>query len=103
MQVFPVALERSAEDNYDIDFVIENDANRILCNVLAVYLNYRVVIAEKSSWAAENVNREKIARESLKRIDELREEEKNREHQERRRADLMEQISNFERLKWRHA
>lgn len=102
MQVFPISLEKNADDNYDIDFVIENDANRILCNVLAVYLNYRVMIAEKSSWAAENVNREKIARESLKRIDELREEEIAREHQERRRADLVEQISNFERLRWRH-
>jgi hypothetical protein len=49
------------------------------------------------------VNRERIARESMKRIDELKEEEKIRINQERRQEKLAEQIDSFERLRWRHA
>lgn len=103
MQIFPVELEMKEGDNYDIDFVIENDANNVLRNILAEYLNFKVRIAEKSSWAAENVNRERIARESMKRIDELKDEERIRENQKQREEDLAEQIDNFERLRWRHA
>ena len=102
MQVFPVNFEMKAEDDYDIDFVIENDANNILRSILAEYLNFKVRIAEQSSWAAENVNRERIARESMKRIDELKETEKIIENQKRSQKKLAEQIDNFERLKWRH-
>lgn len=103
LQIFPVDLKMKEGDNYDIDFVIENDANNVLRNILAEYLNFRVRIAEKSSWAAENVNRERIARESMKRIDELKDEEQIKENQKQRELDLAEQIDTFERLRWRHA
>lgn len=102
-QIFPVNLPETEGDNYDVDYVIEHDANRILCNVMAVYLNFKVKIAETSSWAAENVNREKIARESLKRIDDLKEEKRLEENQKKRYEELSTQIENFKRLQWRQA
>lgn len=102
-QVFPVDLKEDPSDDYEIDFMIENDVDSILRSIMAEYLNLKVRIAEQSSWAAENVSRERVARESMKRIDELKEEEKNRENQERNQRKLAEQIDNFERLKWRYA
>lgn len=102
-QIFPIEFEKQTDERYDIDFTIEEGTSHILSNIMAVYLNYKVIIAEKSSWAAENVNRERIARESLKRIEDLKAEEKIQEAQARNQKKLLEQIDNFERLKWRHA
>lgn len=102
-QIFPVELEKQAYDNYEIDFMIENDANQILCGIMAAYLNFKVIIAERSSWAAENVNREKVARESLKRIEDLKEIEKNEQNREKRSKELLKQIENFKMLHWRKA
>ena len=100
-QIFPVELEMQKDDNYDVDFVIENDANKVLCGIISAYLNFKVIIAERNSWAAENVSRERIARESLKRIKELRLIEKSRRNKIRRSRELAKQIENFKMLHWR--
>ena len=49
------------------------------------------------------MNREKIARESLKRIDDLKEEKRLEENQKKRYEELSTQIENFKRLQWRQA
>ena len=55
------------------DFVIEGDINSILRNKIVLYLSYEIKIATENSFASENIMRQTITKESLKKLDELEE------------------------------
>ena len=46
-------------------------------NLVSLYINYEVQIAEASSWAAENVMRQTVTKESLDKIEKIEEEQQN--------------------------
>lgn len=69
--LFPVEFHEEENDNYTEDFVIETDLNEMLVNLVSLYICYEIRIREANSFAAENVMREHITRESLKKIDEI--------------------------------
>jgi F0F1-type ATP synthase gamma subunit len=75
--IFPVDFKKEKKYTYDEDFVSEGDINSLLTNMVTLYICYEIKIAEINSWASENVMRQQITRESLKKIDE-RDEERQR-------------------------
>lgn len=68
--LFPVEF-KEGNNKYTEDFVIETDLNEMLVNLVSLYVCYEIRIREANSYAAENVMRESITRESLKKIDEI--------------------------------
>lgn len=70
-RIFPVEFDGDSKKSYTEDFVVETDINEMLIDLVTLYICYQIRIAEANSWAAENVMRQQITRESLKKIDEI--------------------------------
>jgi F0F1-type ATP synthase gamma subunit len=73
-KVFPIPLAADS-DNYTDDFVVEGDVDYLLRSLTSTYASYEVKIASVNSFAAENIMRQEATTESLKKIDEIEEEE----------------------------
>ena len=58
-----------------------------------LYICYNIKIIECNSWAAENVMRERITRESIKKIDEIETEKEIMERIEEKEKNFKRQIS----------
>ena len=74
-QIYPYDLKRHDSENYREDYFVEGDMNIILKNLITSFLGYELRIAEVSSFASENVLRQNSTTESLKKIEELEENE----------------------------
>jgi hypothetical protein len=62
---------------------------------IALYICYEIKICEMNSYAAENVVRQQITRESLKKIDELEEEKTMVERKAKKQKDFQKIIENY--------
>lgn len=78
-QIFPVE-KAMAEDGkeansnkYKEDFTFEGEVDDILVKLVSLYARYSMEIAAAASFAAENISRQNVTTESLKRIDEREE------------------------------
>ena len=80
-----VALDSGVSFSLE-DFVVEGDNNEILINLVSLYIGYEIQIAEASSWAAENVMRQTLTKQSLDKIDKMEEEKKHQLLKERKRV-----------------
>ena len=60
---------------------------------------YQIKIFEANSWASENVMRERITRESLKKIEEIEVEKQKQERKDKKQKAFKKQISNYRILK----
>jgi len=67
--VFPMPEGLFGENTYVEDFVCEGDMQEILLELVELYLVYELEIAAQVSFAAENIIRQNITTESLKKID----------------------------------
>ncbi len=74
-QIYPYDLKHHDSENYREDYFVEGDMNIILRNLITSFLGYELRIAEVSSFASENVLRQNSTTESLKKIEEMEEEE----------------------------
>lgn len=94
-KLFP--LDYQIDDNltYDEDFAMETEITSMLSNLIALYLCYEIKICEMNSYAAENVVREQITEQSLKKIEELEEEKKKQERKEKKQKDFQKIVENF--------
>lgn len=93
--IFPIEpLKDTQEKKYNEDFVIEGNINEILINLVSLYINYEIEIAEASSWAAENVMRQTVTKESLDKIDKLEEQRKNLIRKEKKSKSFKRIIEN---------
>ncbi len=73
--IFPIEpIKDKKKKKYNEDFVVEGDINNILINLVSLYIGYEIQIAESSSWAAENVMRQLVTKESLDKIEKIEEE-----------------------------
>lgn len=95
--LFPVEFEKDNINNYNEDFVIEADINNIFVNLITTYISYQLKIADASSFAAENVMRQQITRESLKKIDELEYYKEREKSKEKKEKDFRKIIENYRR------
>jgi F0F1-type ATP synthase gamma subunit len=73
-KVFPIPLAADPE-GYTEDFVVEGDVDSLLRRLTSTYASYEVKIASINSFAAENIMRQEATTESLKKIEEIEEEE----------------------------
>ena len=72
-KIFPIVeLDEEVDDKIlKLDFLIETDVDDLLSSLIVLYICYNIKILECNSYAAENVMREKITRESIKKIEEI--------------------------------
>ena len=68
--ILPLETKKAGK-GYTEDFVVEGDINNILLNIIVLYLSYEIKIAEENSYASENIMRQMLTKESLKKIDEI--------------------------------
>lgn len=93
--IFPIEpLNDKKEKKYTEDFVIEGDINDILINLVSLYISYEIEIAEASSWAAENVMRQMVTKESLDKIEKIEEEKENMIRKEKKTKSFKKIIEN---------
>lgn len=70
--IFPVKLDRNEGESYAEDFAVEgDDVNRMMEDLVITYLNYEVKIAAVNAFASENILRQRMTNDSLKKIDEM--------------------------------
>ena len=74
-QIYPYDLKNHDSESYREDYFVEGDMNIILRNLITSFLSYELRIAQVSSFASENVLRQNSTTESLKKIEEMEEEE----------------------------
>ena len=91
--MFPI--ESSDKKSLKVDYVIETDINKLIANLLALYLCYEIKIMESNSWASENVMRQTITKESLRKLDEIAEEKNRQERKEKNSESFKKQINNY--------
>lgn len=94
-RVFPVEVydEEISEDVLKDDFLIETNIDELLSSMIVLYIAYNIKILECNSYAAENVMRERITRESIKKIDEIETEKEIMKRIEEKEANFKRQIS----------
>ncbi|MBQ8131413.1 MAG: F0F1 ATP synthase subunit gamma [Bacilli bacterium] len=95
-KLFPVDYDSSSGDEtFDEDFAMETDLAPMLNNLIALYLCYELKICEMNSYAAENVVRQQLTNESLKKIDEMEEEKFKANRKIKKQKDFQKIIENF--------
>ncbi|MDD4187736.1 MAG: F0F1 ATP synthase subunit gamma, partial [Bacilli bacterium] len=95
--LFPISFEESSGKSHKEDFIVETDINDLFVNLITLYISYQIIIAEANSWAAENVMRQQITRESLKKIDEIEFYKSRKERKEKKYKDFKKIIENYQR------
>lgn len=80
---------------YDDDFAQETEINSLITNLISLYLCYELKICEMNSYAAENVIRQQLTNESLKKIDELEEEKEKVTRKYRKKKEFEKIIENY--------
>lgn len=99
-RLFPVTISKELEKDVDIDadYVIETDVNEFLSNVISLCICYQIKIFESNSFASENVMRERVTRESIKKIDEINEENIRQELKVKKEKNFKKEIDNYKNL-----
>lgn len=74
-QLYPIEMELKQNTGVMNDYVLESDDGNLLENIIIQYLEYELRIAWINAYASENVTRQSTTSESLKKIDEIENEE----------------------------
>ena len=98
-RILPLEESKRRKDVYIEDYTIEGDINEILVQVIVLYLSYEIRIAVENSYASENVMRQTITNESLKKIDEIEQEDLRKERKEKNKKSFKKVIENYIKLK----
>lgn len=95
-QVFPLEkVQKSEAGAYREDFTIEGDIDRLLIDLMVLYVQYSMEIAAAASFAAENISRQNVTTESLRRIDEREAEQKIQERKDVKTKEFAKVLDNF--------
>lgn len=97
-QILPLAKTKTKKEEYQDDFAVEGNINSILLNIIALYLGYEIKVAVENSYASENIMRQMITKESLKKIDEIEEEKTREERKEKSMKSLKKQLDNINKM-----
>ena len=96
-RILPLQKTKNIKE-YQDDFAVEGNINSILINIIALYLGYEIKVAVENSYASENIMRQMITKESLKKIDEIEEEKTIEERKTRNQKRLKKQLDNINKL-----
>lgn len=100
--IFPIEpLSENQGKKYSDDFVVEGNINEILINLVSLYIGYEIEIAEASSWAAENVMRQLVTKESLDKIEKMEEEKETMIRKEKKNKAFKRIIENSNHIRER--
>lgn len=91
-KLFPLEFDDSKNTE---DFVIETDASLMFEDLLLLYIECELQIIESNSWAAENIMRQNLTSESLKKIDEIEEEKQKQVRKEKKYQAFKKQMANY--------
>ncbi len=97
-QILPLEKTEDKTEKYNEDFAVEGNINSILLNIITLYLGYEIKVAVENSYASENIMRQMITRESLKKIDEIEEENKRTERKKKQMKSLKKQLDNINKM-----
>lgn len=97
-KILPLDKTKNKKEEYQDDFAVEGNINSILLNIIALYLGYEIKVAVENSYASENIMRQMITKESLKKIDEIEEENVREERKERNIKSLKKQLDNINKM-----
>lgn len=98
-QILPLEKNEN-KSSYPEDFVVEGDLNSILINIVALYLSYEIKVAVENSYASENIMRQMVTKESLKKIDEIEEEIRIKRRKYNNMKNLKKQLDNINKMKF---
>lgn len=96
--IFPMPEGLFGEKVYTEDFVCEGNMQEILLDLTELYLVYELEIAAQVSLAAENITRQNITTESLKKIDEREELAKQAERRVLKDKEFAKVLDNYTKL-----
>lgn len=91
-KLFPIEAVKQKNTS---DFVIEADGNMLFTDLILLYIDCKLQIVESNSWASENIQRENLTNESLRKIDEIEEEKLKVSRKEKKSADFKKQLANY--------
>ena len=92
-KLFPVELVSESIGKHD--FVIESDINNLFVKLITLYICYEIEMLEKNSFAAENIMRQRITNESLKKIEEIEVEKFLKTRKEKKAKQIKKQLSDY--------
>jgi len=96
-RILPLEKTKNKKE-YQDDFAVEGNINSILLNIIALYLGYEIKVAVENSYASENIMRQMITKESLKKIDEIEEEKTRDERKIKNQNSLKKQLDNINKM-----
>lgn len=96
-RILPLEKTKNKKE-YQDDFAVEGNINSILLNIIALYLGYEIKVAVENSYASENIMRQMITKESLKKIDEIEEEKTRDERKIKNQKSLKKQLDNINKM-----
>lgn len=97
-KIFPFEFEKQKNEIYNEDFAVETDINKLVNDLIALYISYEIKICEMNSSASENIMREKITEESLDKIEEFEQIEMIKKRKEKKDHDFKKSIDNSRKL-----
>lgn len=98
-KILPIDKKAYETSSHKEDFAIEGNINDILINMIAMYLSYEIRVATENSYASENVARQMLTKESLRKIDEIEEENLRQKRKEKNAKGFKKVIENFIKIK----
>ena len=97
-RIYP--MEQPPEESESgADFVIEGDVDSMISDMTVSYLAYELKIAAASAYAAENIMRQNATSESLKKLDEIEEEETRQIRKAKNTASFRKTIDSYVKQK----
>ncbi len=96
--IFPLPKHFGEKTTYNEDFAYEGEIETLLQNLVILYLQYELEIASNVAYAAENIYRQNVTTESLKKIDEREEEAHRVELREEKDKQFAKVLDNYTKL-----
>lgn len=98
-RIYPMEAQPEELENQWDDFVVEGDAESLLDDMTISFLVYELQIAAASAYASENIMRQNATMESLKKLDELEEEELRQTRKEKNQQAFQKTIDSYVKQK----
>ncbi|MCD8197720.1 MAG: F0F1 ATP synthase subunit gamma [Lachnospiraceae bacterium] len=97
-RIFPIEIPKDASpEDYKDDFMIDGEIESLIMELTATWLLYEIQIIRTSGYASENILRQNTTSESLKKIDEIEEEQRMEERREKRAEEFSKVIENYQK------
>lgn len=98
-RIFPFEFNETDRDKYKEDFICETNLSELLVSMVITYINFEIKITAINSFAAENIMRQNSTSESLKKIDEIEEENILEERKIRSQKEFQKVIENYSKMR----